>query len=266
MKRSWALILGASSGLGRACASALAAHGNNILGVHLDPTEKQPEIDAFVDELRAMDVDAHFFNENAANDSARQRVLTACAQQLTAGQQIRVVVHSLAFGALLPFIPRETPTARGSAVLSHRQLNMTMSVMAHSLVYWTQDLVRAELLGKGSSIFALTSAGSTRVSLNYGAVSAAKCALESHVRQLAFELAPLGIAVNAVRSGVALTPALKRIPEHQEIVDRALSSNPHGRLTRPEDIGKGIAALAAIGSSWMTGNVIGLDGGEALTT
>src|SRR5205807_964922 len=90
-----------------------------------------------------------------------------------------------------------------------------IGVMAHSLVYWVQDLVHRGLMRKGGKIFAMTSAGGTRVLPNYGAVSAAKAALESHVRQLAMELAPRGIAVNAIRAGVTDTPALRKIPGHE---------------------------------------------------
>ena len=67
-----------------------------------------------------------------------------------------------------------------------------MDVMANSLVYWTQDLFFANLLSPGGRIFAMTSAGDHIVWPAYGAVSAAKCALESYVRQLAVELAPEG--------------------------------------------------------------------------
>ena len=71
-------------------------------------------------------------------------------------------------------------------------MDMTLRVMAHSLVYWTQDLVRAELLGRGSRIYSMTSLGSQRAIPSYGAVSAAKAALEAHTRQLAVELASQG--------------------------------------------------------------------------
>jgi enoyl-[acyl-carrier-protein] reductase (NADH) len=62
---------------------------------------------------------------------------------------------------------------------------MTLDVMANSLVYWSQDTWRGGFLGEGSKVYAMTSEGSTRVITNYGAVSAAKTALESNCRQLA---------------------------------------------------------------------------------
>jgi len=69
---------------------------------------------------------------------------------------------------------------------------------------------QAGLMGR-CRIFSMTSSGSTRVFATYGAVSAAKAALESHTRQLALELAPHGITVNALRGGVTNTPALRKI-------------------------------------------------------
>ena len=68
---------------------------------------------------------------------------------------------------------------------------MTLGVMAHSLVYWSQEIIGGGLMGEGGRIFAMTSSGGHRVWAAYGAVSAAKAALESHIRQLAGEdLAP----------------------------------------------------------------------------
>ena len=72
----------------------------------------------------------------------------------------------------------------------------------------------------------MTSSGSTRVIRSYGAVSAAKAALEAHIRQLAFELAPLGVTANAIRAGVTDTPALRRIPEGVALLETRASEQP----------------------------------------
>ena len=131
----------------------------------------------------------HLLNENAASDPGRARLL-ATVRELAGGTGIRVLLHSLAFGALAPFLP---PVRAGGgeppAIATRAQLEMTLSVMAHSLVYWVQDLVREDLLPPGAKVFAMTSATTRRVSPTYGLVLAAKRALESHIRQLAMELA-----------------------------------------------------------------------------
>lgn len=260
MNREWCLILGASSGMGKACARRLSTAGMNVLGVHLDPSERQPDVERLIEELRGNGAAASFFNENAANHAARRRMIDEM-RELVGPPGVKVIVHSLSFGALLPFIP-DRPDQE---VITQKKMEMTLSVMAHSLVYWVQELLEAGLLSRGARIFALTSAGSTRVSKNYGAVSAAKCALESHVRQLAVELAPREIAVNAIRAGVTVTPSFLKIPEAEGLKERVERSHPYGRLTLPEDVADAIALLASASSSWVTGNIIGVDGGEILT-
>jgi enoyl-[acyl-carrier-protein] reductase (NADH) len=211
------------------------------------------------DEIRNEGVAAHFFNLNAASAATRSEVVSRTIE-ITGGAGIRVLLHSLAFGSLLPFLP----SPQSADTISPRQMTMTLDVMAHSLVYWTQDLLAADLLPRGAKIFAMTSAGSTRVLDSYGAVSAAKAALEAHVRQLATELAPRGVAVNAVRAGTTMTPALRKIPNSAEYAETCRSRNPHGRLTEPEDVAESITLLAMSDSSWLTGNVLGVDGGEMI--
>ncbi|GHJ36844.1 SDR family oxidoreductase [Streptomyces sp. TS71-3] len=259
LEGSWSLVLGVSSGMGLAVAQKMAREGGNVIGVHFDTAQGQEKAAVAAEELRSHGVQVHFFNANAASQTTRTDLVPRIAE--LAGQRgIRVLLHSLAFGTLVPFLPAE-----GQPGMMPRQMNMTLDVMAHSLVYWTQELHAAKLLRAGSKIYAMTSAGDVKVSSNYGAVSAAKCALEAHVRQLAVELAPHGVAVNALRAGVTVTRSLELIPEHGELVERAAANNPHKRLTRPEDVADAVALLSAADSSWITGNVIGVDGGEVLT-
>ncbi len=257
----WALILGASSGFGEATSLELARSGFNIFGVHMDLRSRLKNVERIQDEIKSAGREAVFFNINAADADKRTATVDEIDGRLSKdGSSIKVLLHSLAFGTLLPYFG-DTPKER----MSKKQIDMTLDVMAHSLVYWTQDLVARDLIKQGGRIFAMTSSGATRVIKAYGAVSAAKAALESHIRQLAFELAPRGITANAIRAGVTNTPALQRIPGGPELLARALESNPAGRSTEPADIAKAIAALADERLYWLTGNVLGVDGGEDLT-
>ena len=141
-------------------------------------------------------------------------------------------------------------------------MEMTIDVMANSMVYWVQGLLYRNLMKRGGRIFAMTSSGGHSALPNYGAVSAAKSALESHVRQLAMELGPQGITANALLAGVTDTPALRKIPGNDRMIERCLAVHPAGRLTRPEDVAAVIVALARPETVWMTGNVLGVDGTE----
>ncbi len=259
MSSKWALVLGASSGFGGATSVALAKAGYGVVGVHFDLRSTLPNAVAVQDAVKAAGEEALFFNINAADPDKRNATLDTVRAHLD-DAYVHVLMHSLAFGTLLPFID-DDPKGR----ISQKQMDMTLDVMAHSLVYWAQDMATRRLLGKDSRIFAMTSSGSTRVIKSYGAVSAAKAALESHIRQLAFEMAPLGVTANAIRAGVTDTPALRRIPGGPELHQRAMDNNPSGRSTTPGDVATAIAVLAGKDLYWMTGNVIGIDGGEELS-
>jgi len=252
----WALILGASSGFGEAAALELAAAGYDIFGVHLDRRAGLEHVEGIVAQIEARGRRAEFFNINAA-DEAKRTETVALMREKAEGAPVRVLMHSLAFGTLKPYFADADKDA-----MNQRQLEMTLDVMANSLVYWSQDVHRAGLLTRGSKIYAMTSAGDHVVWKAYGAVSAAKAALESHIRQLAVELAPEGITANAIKAGVTDTPALRKIPGNAAIVASAKERNPAGRLTTPEDVAKCMVALSEDGTEWMTGNVIQVDGGE----
>lgn len=251
------LILGASSGFGAAISRAFARAGRHVYGVHLDRRSGQPAVDALVAELHELGPGATFFNANAVRDDVRADVLARIAQD---GASVGVFVHSLAFGTLVDLV--RPPGGGDGKVATRKQLDMTLEVMAHSLVYWTQDLVHGGLLGEGGRVYAMTSSGSHLAFDQYGPVSAAKAALEAHVRQLARELAPRGITANAIMAGVTRTPALEKIPGHARLIERAKAKNPHDRLTLPDDVAAAMVDLARPGTYWMTGNTLRVDGGE----
>lgn len=259
LKGKWALILGASSGFGAATARELAKNGVNIIGLHLDRGAGLEAAKALAANLaHEHGVQTLFINMNIASAEKRADAI-AKAQALLGEQKIHMLMHSVAFGSLLPFITEDM-----SNTLSQPQVEMTLDVMANSLVYWTQDLWRAKLLGRGSRIFSMTSSGSVQMLESYGAVSAAKCALESHTRQLALELAPFGVMVNCIMAGVTNTAALRKIPGSDKIMELAGSRNPGGRLTTPEDVAVTIRALCDPDIVWINGQVIVVDGGELI--
>jgi len=251
----WALILGVSSGFGAAAAKALSKSGMNIAGVHLDRKSTLHQVETLKKDLESQGSKVLFYNLNAAQAESRQKVVQGLQENGVQG--IHVLLHSLAFGALKPFIADSAKEE-----LSQSQFEMTLDVMANSLVYWTQELNRNSLLLDGGRIFAMTSAGSSRVWKSYGAVSAAKASLESYCRQLALELAHKKITANAILAGVTDTPALRKIPGNEAMIETAKSRNPFGRLTTPDDVAQALVALSLPHSGFITGNTIRVDGGE----
>jgi len=255
----WAVVLGVSSGFGAAVARAMAAKGINVCGVHLDRRSTVAAAVATREACETAGVRTLFFNVNATDPERRREILDALARVCPAGG-LRLLFHSLAFGSLAPLVG-----ASPEASARQAQVAMTLDVMANSLVYWTQECVWRNLLGTQSRVLAMTSAGSTRALPAYGMVSAAKAALEAYVRQLALELGPRGISVNALRAGVTDTPALRKIPGHETMMEAAKRANPGGRLTVPEDVAGVVAFLVEPQARWISGTVLAVDGAEDVT-
>ena len=143
---------------------------------------------------------------------------------------------------------------------------MTVDVMAHSMVYWVRDLFHAGLFADGSRIFAMTSRGrgEGRPDLRAG---------ERRQGRPRVALPAAGAGADPARHHGQLHPGrrhrharLRRIPGHEELRDFAAERNPGGRLTTPEDVAEAIVALASPRLHWMTGNTIGVDGGELMGT
>lgn len=259
----WALILGASSGFGGATAIELAHRGMNIIGVHLDRQATMPNVERIIKDIEHTGCKAVFYNINAADAIKRNETLDDVQERFGkhSVDTVKVLFHSLAFGTLKPFVTKKPEDS-----ITQAQMEMTLDVMANSIVYWTQGLISRHLMKKGGRIFGMTSSGGHSVLPSYGAVSAAKAALESHIRQLAMELGPMEITVNAVLAGVTDTPALRKIPGSHNMLEVARAKNPAGRLTIPEDVAKAVALFCEESASFISGNVINVDGGEDIVS
>jgi enoyl-[acyl-carrier protein] reductase III len=255
----WALILGASSGFGAACTRALADAGFNIFGVHFDLKSTLPRALQVKADVEAKGRKAIFFNKNVADDRNRAEIIGKLEEYFkgAGGGSVECMLHSVAFGNLKPFIADKPDDA-----VDRKAMEMTLDVMANSLVYWVQDLVRAGLLTRGSKVWSMTSSGSHRVINGYGPVSAAKAALESHTRQLALELVSKGVSVNCFQAGVTDTPAFRMIPNHDKIKEQIMLMHPDGRMTQPEDVAQTLVALMDQRVDWVTGTIVRVDGGE----
>ncbi len=262
--RPWALIVGSSSGFGEATSLEMARAGLDIFGVHFDRRSSLGHVNEIVEAIRGLGRDVVFFNINAADAQKRAESLGQMQdhwKQKGGEHFVKVFLHTIAFGSLKPYLD-----SHPGEELTQQQMEMTVDVMGNNLVYWVQELARRKMLGRGSRIFAMTSAGGHSVIPNYGAVSAAKAVLESHIRQLAFELMPHGATANAIQAGVTITPGSSKIPGIDKLAEFAKLRNPGGRLTTTQDVASAIAALMDDRTQWMTGNVIRVDGGEDIVT
>ena len=111
--KDYALILGASSGFGEAVALELASQGFNIIGVHLDRGSGLAKVEQITNQIKDQGVEAMYFNVNAASEKNRQQVIQRCKDHfkiINITGKVKVLLHSLAFGSLAPYIQSRTRT------------------------------------------------------------------------------------------------------------------------------------------------------------
>lgn len=251
-KNSWALTLGGSSGLGLASAKKLAAHGMNICIVHRDLKSNLEAFERELDAMKQHGVKVRTFNKDALQKETRDQVLATFGKN-----EIKVLIHSVAKGSLKGM-------QAGADSLSKIDLDITLHAMGTSWYEWASDIVTAQLFSERARFLAFTSEGNTKVWPGYAAVSAAKATLESLMRSMAVEYAPLGITTNCIQAGATETPSFNMIPQSDKLAEAAKKRNPFKRLTTPEDIGNAVYLICKEEANWINGTVLKVDGGESL--
>jgi enoyl-[acyl-carrier protein] reductase I len=250
----WAVVLGGSSGIGLATVQKLATEGMHICLVHRDRRKDLPFVEAQIQLIRKCGVKCVSFNGDATRYENITTWVTDLKNQMEPTEKIRVLVHSLSRGNLKPLT--------GQRRLSRTDLALTMDAMALCLLDWVQFIHDQSCFANDARVLAFTSEGNRKSWKGYGAVSAAKQALEALCRSIALEFAPAGIRCNVIQPGVTDTPSFRMIPGHEYIAKISAQRNPFGRLTVPNDIANVVYLLCRDEASWINGALIPADGGE----
>jgi NAD(P)-dependent dehydrogenase (short-subunit alcohol dehydrogenase family) len=251
----WAFILGGSSGLGLATALKLASEGMHICIVHRTRRSALPPFQEAIAQMKANDVSVLEYNTDALNADKRANLIEELLP-IIGKNTIKTLVHSIARGNLKPMMSLE------QAVLSNDDFSRTIDAMAVSLYDWVSAFAKADLFTPDARVIAFTSEGSYRSWAQYGAVGAAKAALESITRGIALEFAPAQIKANCIQAGVTDTESLRLIPGSDLMKERSKERNPYNRLTTPQDVANAVYLLCRDEASWINGSIIPVDGGE----
>jgi NAD(P)-dependent dehydrogenase (short-subunit alcohol dehydrogenase family) len=170
---------------------------------------------------------------------------------------VRLFVHSIANASL-------GTLATGPEQVVPRQVQKTFESMAHSFLYWAQELAGRDLLAPGARLLGLTNPLHESLLRNCGLVAASKAALEIYVRHLAFELGPRGFRVNLLKFPTVITPAVRRVyrPEVMDRLERAHAGMiPAGRMCSLEEVAALVSFLATEEAAWFNGATIDFTGG-----
>ena len=241
-----ALITGGSRGIGRAVALKLASDGIMNIAINYVQDDESAEIAAKgIRDLgaRCMTVRANLVNPREI-DELFDRI------RETYGR-LDILVHCAALGAFKPLHK-----------IKANQWDLSMNINTRAFLLCVQHL--SELTERGVAV-AVSSLGSRKAIPNYGAIGATKAALEAVIRQLAMELAPRGIRINAVAGGFVETDSVRKFPGYEDMVRTVVQHTPVGRLGKPDDIADAVSLLISDRAGWIHGQTIIADGGFSLT-
>ncbi|WP_437185186.1 SDR family oxidoreductase [Planctomicrobium sp. SH668] len=243
-----ALVTGASRGIGRACAIALAERGANVAVNFLSSKEGATET---VQRVQAHGVQSVALRADVSNADEIESAVDYVAERFG---RLDIVVSNAAAGGFKPLM--DVSPANWTSVVNSNAAPLLW--LAQAAQKWMQA-------AGGGKFIALSSHGSMRAFPNYGAIGVSKAALESLVRHLAFELGGDGITFNCVLAGMVETQAVASMPNVDSILE---SSRAHMLVKRkrllPEDVANVVTFLASPMSDMIQGQTIIVDGGVSI--
>jgi len=245
------LVTGSGRGIGREIALRFAREGADLVVNFF--RNRQPAEDTAT-EIRTLGVKALVIKANVGDLDDLNSIFDQIESSFG---RLDVMIHNAASGFNRPSL-KQRP----------KGWEWTMNINARSLLFGAQRAAKMMQRNGGGKIVAISSLGSERVLPDYVAVGASKAALESLIRYLGVELAPMDIIVNAVSPGIVKTKALDHFPviaeAKQEMMSEVASRTPTGRLCTAEDVANIVYFLCTPQANMICGQTIIVDGGYSL--
>lgn len=232
------LILGATGGIGSAVARKAAARGSNLVLAARD----QSRLDALASEVGGSTIS---LDATRADD-----VHAAVQQTIDQHGSLTGVVNCVGSILLKP-----------AHLTSEDEYRQTLALNLDSSFFVVKSAARA-MMKSGGSIVLSTSAVARTGLFNHEAIAAAKAGIVGLMQSAAATYAQRGVRVNCVAPGLVETPMSERLTANEAARKASESMHALGRIGQPEDVAEAIDWLVDPSrSSWVTGQVIGVDGG-----
>ena len=240
-----ALVTGGTRGIGRAVAEALVAAGGAVCVT----ARKEADVEETVEALRAVGGPVTGHVGSAGDPEAVAAGVSRCVAELGG---LDILVNNAATSAHFGPLADADPGAVAA----------TWRINQEGPLRYVQAAWAAGMRDGGGVILNVASVGGLRAPPMMGAYSVSKAALIHMTRQLAMELAP-GVRVNALAPGLVKTDFSRALYEADETA--AARRQPLRRLGRPDDVAAAALFLISDASSWITGEVLVVDGGALIS-
>jgi glucose 1-dehydrogenase len=242
-----ALVTGASGGIGRATALALAQEGAYVAINYLTLPESAEEL---AKQIRALGRKALLFPVDVSDQEAVEDMVSRAA---TALGRLDIFVSCAVYSDREPFVTADMAGFR-------RTIDVSMWGAFYGLRASVNQMIRQ---GKGGSAV-IVSSPQARVAIPGSmAYNMAKAATDQMARTAAVELLSHRIRVNILYPGWTDTPGERKFFS-EEVLQRSASVLPWGRMARPEEIARGVVFLVDPESDYITGTTLSIDGGSQL--
>jgi NAD(P)-dependent dehydrogenase (short-subunit alcohol dehydrogenase family) len=247
-----AFVSGGGGAIGGALAEALGAAGARLVLGDID----QGRADEAAARVRAAGAEAIAFGADITKESEAERVVASAVDHFG---RLDIIVNAVGGGAgKVLFEAQEYPRDAWDWIM---EINLRSTLIA------TQAAARAMIRGgEGGRVINISSVrASLGINAGYSAYVAAKGAISSLTRQWATEWAKHGITVNAIAPTFVDTPQVATLLADPEFKSGLVSRVPLGRVGQTDDLVGAVIFFASPASSFVTGQILGIDGGLTAT-